>query len=182
MGFTDQLDGPPTPRNFPSGFYGSARRSPHTPNPIPIVGVSDRVSFLCGPLLAVPFGKPLMAFLPFGSGLHGHVQVESTLCGRTHTEPKRKVTRFSRSKTFQMHMSKHSKWVLRISSKVPPQVVGCNQTRHFRNGKIETLAWARGVCVLVRHCLTMFGGQDACSLTTSCLPYRNHATSDSKGK
>ena len=92
VGFTDQLDGPPTPRNFPCGFYGSARRPPHTPNPIPTVGVSDRVSFLCGPLLAAPFGKPLMAFLPFGSVFHGHVQVESALCGRTYAEPKRKVT------------------------------------------------------------------------------------------
>ena len=71
----DQLDGPPTPRNFPCGFYGSGR-----------------VSFLCGPLLAAPFGKPLMAFLPFGSVFHGHVHVESALRGRTHTEPKRKVT------------------------------------------------------------------------------------------
>ena len=57
----------------------------------------------------------------------------------------------SRSKTFQMHMWKHSKWVLRISSKVPPHVVGCNQNRHFRNGKTETLVWARGACVLVTH-------------------------------
>ena len=48
-------------------------------------------------------------------------------------------------------MWKHSKWVLRISPKVPPHVVGCNQNRHFRNGKTETLVWARGACVLVTH-------------------------------